>query len=1497
MIPVDWNLLRAIDGSQQNGFEELCAQLAAGEDKPTDASFVRRAPPDAGIECYWVLANGDIHAWQAKFFREIPKKSQWEQIKDSVQKALSKHPRLKEYTICFPIDRSDAVDPNRQSFMDQWNRRVEKWQVRARDLGMSVRFAYWGQFEILERLSLEKHNGRFFFWFNKDAFDASWFSAKLNVAIANAGRRYHPELNVSVPVSRSFRGLGHTPEFFLELQRAKGEIRRRLDDAANRGVEKLCPNESSQLREAVGRLVQALDRIDPAVSSALPLELLHDTAREGIRIAAAIADGLRDAEAASRSEDDSGTTSSRYVSRNDQYYLHRLDEVLDQLATFTRSAEALLANTAKLLLVGSAGVGKTHLFCEVAREREKAARLTLLLLGEQFSQEEPWGQILRRLDVSCTTDEFLGALNSAGESQRCRTLILIDALNEGEGIHLWPKHLAGFLAQLERYPWIGIAVSIRQTYLQIAADCPELIRVFHRGFVGLESVAVTRFFAHYGIATPGVPLLQPEFSNPLFLTLFCEGLENRGMRHVPDGLEGITAVFDFFLDSINGKLSRPSYLDFDPPSRLVHRAVEAVTELMVAREEQWLPRAIVDQRLQELHPSIGWERSLLRHMLNEGLLSEDLYEREPVVRFSYERLTDHQMAKFYLARFLNLSDPVASFAPGTRLGSKVGDELACWDNAGLVAALAIQLPELTGRELPDLAPHCAVFQPVLDAMVESLVWRKHTAFTARTLDYVNRHLIQREHRALLRTLVTVSTQPGHPYNARLLHRNLLRRPMPERDADWSLFVHDDYWEEQSPVRRLIEWAEVDEVKAEGESLALIGITLAWFLSSSNRFLRDRATKCLVRLFAAHVPLLCQVLNEFRTVDDMYVLERLLAVAYGCAMRSLSVEHLRALATWCYDAIFRAGARPHILLHDYARGVIERAIHRGADLDIDRLQIQPPYGSTWPRNIPSEKKLEPLGDWRADDPKVHSAQLAIYSSVMSQLGDFASYVIGTNSGRFEWEAIRLNEPRPPSPTEVREGFLRSLTPKQSDLWRRLEELERASWARTLSAILARPGVRRTPRGAPGERRRIAAVRRELSALLDPGQRRVFRLLGKRGRGRVKEHSFDLRLVQRFVLNRVFELGWTADRFGEFDRNVSSEGRKAHKAERIGKKYQWLAYHEALARVSDNFIFRKPFSEQPGLYQGTWQIGVRDIDPSITIRKTHRPGYRSMPRVWWVPMEYSDWRSTAEDEDWLRKLEDVPRIQNAVRVIDPADGSRWLTLEGDYHWDEPIPVDREFSEVPTRTIWFRLKSYIVRQADLANVFDWARRQEYWGLWMPESSEVYDVFAGEFFWSPAYRDECNSLRGESAWDEDVRDHGLPVPVVVTAQQFLCGGGSFDCSVDDSVSFFQPSPWLAESLGLRWGGREGEHADATGEIVARDPSVFAAGPGVLLVRVDALRAMLRRLDCRIFWTVLGAKEVMRPHLQPCQARNEFSGALTIRNRVLEGRIVSRFKDFTKQN
>lgn len=77
-----------------------------------------------------------------------------------------------------------------------------------------------------------------------------------------------------------------------------------------------------------------------------------------------------------------------------------------------------------------------------------------------------------------------------------------------------------------------MVLSIRSSYFDLVI--PEGIKnndsvtiVTHYGFDDMEYDASKIFFKYYNIEQPTIPLLHPEFSNPLFLKLFCEGLKRK----------------------------------------------------------------------------------------------------------------------------------------------------------------------------------------------------------------------------------------------------------------------------------------------------------------------------------------------------------------------------------------------------------------------------------------------------------------------------------------------------------------------------------------------------------------------------------------------------------------------------------------------------------------------------------------------------------------------------------------------------------------------------------------------------------------------------------------------------------------------------------------------------------------------------------------------------------------------------------------------------------
>jgi hypothetical protein len=213
---------------------------------------------------------------------------------------------------------------------------------------------------------------------------------------------------------------------------------------------------------------------------------------------------------------------------------------------------------------------------------------------------------------------------------------------------------------------------------------------------------------------------------------------------------------------------------------------------------------------------------------------------------------------------------------------------------------------------------------------------------------------------------------------------------------------------------------------------------------------------------------------------------------------------------------------------------------------------------------------------------------------------------------------------------------------------------------------------------------SGLRDDISSLLLP-------LLQEKQDGRYSNRPpfFDLSLIQRYILNRVLDLGWTSERFGYFDEHIIGyDGRRASKPERIGKKYQWIAYHEILAKISDNFQYHDYYghSEIVQRYIGPWQNHRRDIDPTNTVSST--PGgtllYGHTPS-WWASARFDEWDDPNNPEDWVKKTDHIPAVQNLIKIIDPHDSSSWLNIDGYFIWENPIPVNQERTDIEHREVW--------------------------------------------------------------------------------------------------------------------------------------------------------------------------------------------------------------------
>ena len=306
------------------------------------------------------------------------------------------------------------------------------------------------------------------------------------------------------------------------------------------------------------------------------------------------------------------------------------------------------------------------------------------------------------------------------------------------------------------------------------------------------------------------------------------------------------------------------------------------------------------------------------------------------------------------------------------------------------------------------------------------------------------------------------------------------------------------------------------------------------LSTSNRFLRDNATQALVNILTSRLDAVRRLVKRFADIYDMYITERVYAVAYGTAMRSHQTEQIGALAQYIYDSMFANGEPPvHILLRDYTRGIVERAIYLGARINIVAERIRPPYVSQWP-TIPNEDDIKPfLPDWSRgshDSGDTEWARNRIGSSVMSD--DFAHYVIST-----KWTSSRLDEPAWQSPDARISALIKEFSKEEISAWNKFQTVDNAASLLSMNKLLM-IRVRKDPQGGNSSDEKEfetggnntldseltsavqerATTLKELELLLTEQHNHELQklLVDKNRAGSRRPPGFDTHLIQRYIL---------------------------------------------------------------------------------------------------------------------------------------------------------------------------------------------------------------------------------------------------------------------------------------------------------------------------------------------------------------------------------------------
>lgn len=1439
MLSLDFKRIREHRGTRNGGFEELCCQLAALEDSATGSRFIRKGPgADQGLECYRAYADGHEVGWQAKYFIDGFDDGQVSNLADSLKRALSAHPLLTKFIVCLPVDLRDNQSGKKASEVQRYERWREKSAAHAAANGRVIEIELWSASSIGERLGRDSpmYSGRARYWFDAVTFSSAWFRDKLDVQRHNLGERYSPESHVELPIQQALQAVARSPELLAAPEAWAAEITYKMDGAVGSLSREKLSSVADLVRQACEPLLQSLGASPAALDAPVPLE-------SWVYMLAAAIDSVSDA---LTEVEDKVPENSRYIPRKDLFDLHSaVDRVREEII----SVRWQLMNKRELVISGPGGIGKSHLIADFGHKQLEAGRPFVLVLSGSLTDGDPWEQIRGQLDLAqVTTADFLGAFDAAAEAAGCRAVLAIDALNERHGIALWEARLPGFIRLVQKFPRLALVLTVRSTYYRFL-PLKDLERVVHPGFAGHAGAAAKAYLDRRGIARPSSPNLAREFENPLFLRTCCEYLETEGLKQLPKGMDGVTAIFDFYLTAVADKVQRE--LKLIPELKIPRKALEQFLEACATHGDGGsLPMEDAIKLLDGIHNSGGYtDHSLFSAFMSEGVLTQDIEwqvggAHREIVRFTFERLSDHLRAKRLIEQ-IDRADVEGSFLRAPLVA--YFEPFESWQFAGVIEALGVQLPEVFGLELLDVLPKEALDDPSLcDAFESSLAWRNPKAFTRRTAGWVEK-LCEASGRSAYGLMLLVSTEPENVFNANWLHKDLWPRPMPHRDAAWSVFLAQDDLDEGGAVVSLIDWAwEADANEVDEQRLWLAAVTLTWFLSTSNRAVRDRATKALVNLLSCKLGHAADLVDQFADVDDPYITERLLAACYGAVMQGIDRARCGALATSVWKSYFAEGKKPplNLMARDYAFGVLlyvqaAGQLPAGVDLDVCRAKFK----SAWPLESVTEENLEKYRGREYGD--------LIFSST-NEYGDFGNYTLRS------WFHDIVDAPRTLVGNSTKELFERwqnalidMATPEQQEAYLALRRLTVAYRLQPLHFLINKKGTGKSERLWAEVKQANEAFKDTLSEELRTeyakfAEHHLLESTRMRDDNR-RPSELDHGPVRRWICERAHQLGWTEELFGKFDRggNISHDRMGKQRVERVGKKYQYIALAEATARLTDNLAMcsweddGKLRAFEPGPCGRDMK---RDIDPSLLVRSTLETGWAATPVAWWTP---SAPRLPSGDIElllaWVRLDGDLCNDVGQIEVTSP-DGERWLTVYGFRRWTVPGQGRRTHADA-----WSRVSCMVTALGSgprLAKELLGRQRGDASRLW--ESGTLLP-FLGEHGWRDPQPIEL----------EPNINAGIQTSYAGIVETLNAEGGN-DNSFDEGFTLYLPSSGVINALDLHLrSGKVPEYVDAGGTMRWQDPSLRWRGSGAGVASRDYFVSKLASEGLEPVWVLAGEKNV----------------------------------------
>ncbi|WP_040656782.1 hypothetical protein [Olsenella sp. oral taxon 809] len=1000
-------------------FEELCCQLfetwgvrAMLFDASWEYLDIRGDGGDGGVEAYWHNTNDDSYiGMQAKWFRKTIAKSQYEQIKKSIDTAIKLRPSITQYIICVPHNltslRNSKGGTTSLGEEGDWKKFHDNIAQSHPDLELLL----WDEHHIGSLLTEPANEGRWHFWFEKSAVNPENVRLALNETIEGLEDRYVPEVTDDGELA-----------IFLDNFFGSTKSRLRIIKDIDAYLD-LCHTLSYATDSFVGvgdGLSDELKNSDIKCHDAIcayadSLYVWRQSLMTEPRDLIEIENIAVDYEAIENFESDIQDLKEKHKLTG------HVDELIKLIGRFRElpseyEIRRTMRNTLSCphcLVIGGQGTGKT---CGFASEASSflgdGKHLPILIRAGDVNDRDGWREIISNaLGLAGWTEaELWQALSASaamhdmrdgGITVRAKVAIFVDGLDERQPASSWTTLIRQGDAITKEYPRIKFAYSSRPHGIE-RTNTDDLWECFYRiedsGDVPAWEL-FDRYIDYYSIDLAGNTRYKWVLRTPMELRMFCAAYGGR--RIDKEVSTCLTALVNAEVDRLDKEYAARN-------ARILSMHETPVGTTLIALASAFLeddsPRDL--KAIGSVVEGAGMQREDVNGMLDflerYGILATVRHPGATSVSPSivmYQPGSRHLWDYFMAVVLMETEDATAAEAL-----------LRHGDAAYMYAILLIEkrgiLP-LKSEALVNVLGVDRVHKLTIDALASA---EKGAAgkFKQWALDEMAR---SRESLVdIVNGIVArVADERDHPLGPTMLDEYMRTFPTPaERDRVWSIprKMRDDYqlsiYYERDAARHLPRLHK-------GDAWSQMPLLLAWCLTTVSNLRRRHCRNELVQWALCNPDEYAELFDRLSDCNDPQVREDLFAIAEEVVCQGrVDTETKRRFARTTFNSVFSSPDEPgnrDAALRYYGRTLVE---HCCADSTIDSIEIdscRPPYGT----NVGSDAL--PIYAAAANADRMSGYETINYNLARYVLVDKLERVFGipqfhTDSGWNSNDALRL-----------------------------------------------------------------------------------------------------------------------------------------------------------------------------------------------------------------------------------------------------------------------------------------------------------------------------------------------------------------------------------------------------------------------------------------------------------------------------------------------------------